>query len=477
MLLAFGSLGTRLDAQDYHAVEGSSMAGSLGIGNNPASIVNTPYPWDLDLISLQLQYGTNFISIFNESFLPPYGKGLLEGSNASGKRFGDMDFNLNLLNGRIALNRLQAVGFGLNLRASGHAQASPYNYVDTIMNPTGFFNSNQGNTNYNGYFTGTSWVEAFLTYSQTIFEDNAGRLNAGFTVKATRGLAAGVAELNNAEVLQGSNGTTNNYTVTNGSAHYGYSYNFDDWQNNKSSYGNLRNFLITDTRGGFNFDIGAEWLIKPRGISIDNYRDDYFDYEWKIGLSFLDLGHNQFIYGSQSHYFTSTAANVTDSVLDQKFNDLHNFNQYNDSLSTIVNGFNSISQGKFRILNPARAVLNIDRPLGYDFYLNLNLSINLGQILSGHDAYDQELNLLTVTPRWETNWWGVYMPFQYNVEHQFLVGGALKAGPLLIGFHNWANIFSRNKMQNGGGYLALVIKPFSKITPKKSDKRLECPHI
>jgi hypothetical protein len=168
---------------------------------------------------------------------------------------------------------------------------------------------------------------------------------------------------------------------------------------------------------------------------------------------------------------------VTDSVLDQKFNDLHNFNQYNDSLSTIVNGFNSISQGKFRILNPARAVLNIDRPLGYDFYLNLNLSINLGQILSGHDAYDQELNLLTVTPRWETNWWGVYMPFQYNVEHQFLVGGALKAGPLLIGFHNWANIFSRNKMQNGGGYLALVIKPFSKITPKKSDKRLECPHI
>jgi hypothetical protein len=28
--------------QNYHAVQGSSFAGSLGVSNNPASIVNTP---------------------------------------------------------------------------------------------------------------------------------------------------------------------------------------------------------------------------------------------------------------------------------------------------------------------------------------------------------------------------------------------------------------------------------------------------
>ena len=42
---------------------------------------------------------------------------------------------------------------------------------------------------------------------------------------------------------------------------------------------------------------------------------------------------------------------------------------------------------------------------------------------------------------------------QYDIEHRFMVGGAFKVGPLLLGIHNWANIFSKQKMQDGGGYL------------------------
>ncbi|MBC7423753.1 MAG: hypothetical protein H7334_09900, partial [Ferruginibacter sp.] len=36
-----------LAAQNYHAINGSSYAGSLGVGNNPASIVHVPYAWDV----------------------------------------------------------------------------------------------------------------------------------------------------------------------------------------------------------------------------------------------------------------------------------------------------------------------------------------------------------------------------------------------------------------------------------------------
>jgi hypothetical protein len=66
------------------------------------------------------------------------------------------------------------------------------------------------------------------------------------------------------------------------------------------------------------------------------------------------------------------------------------------------------------------------------------------------------------------------MPITYNMEGGFWVGGAFKAGPLLIGVHNWANVFSRNKIQNGGGYLALVIRSPGN-TKSKTDKRLDCP--
>jgi hypothetical protein len=66
----------------------------------------------------------------------------------------------------------------------------------------------------------------------------------------------------------------------------------------------------------------------------------------------------------------------------------------------------------------------------------------------------------------------------FNTKEQFWLGGAIKAGPLLLGVHNWANLFSKNKMQNGGAYLALVIRPgASSSSSARTDKRLNCPKV
>src|ERR1700754_966655 len=66
-LCLFCWLGSR--AQDYHAIEGSPFAGSLGVANNPASILMTPYPWDITVFSLQLKTATNAVTFHNLSFL------------------------------------------------------------------------------------------------------------------------------------------------------------------------------------------------------------------------------------------------------------------------------------------------------------------------------------------------------------------------------------------------------------------------
>jgi hypothetical protein len=86
----------------------------------------------------------------------------------------------------------------------------------------------------------------------------------------------------------------------------------------------------------------------------------------------------------------------------------------------------------------------------------------------------QDMNLLAVTPRWETRRWGVYLPMQVTTTSKFWIGGAFKAGPLLIGVHNWANIFSSSKIQQGGGYIALLIRA-PQNTSVKYDRRLNCP--
>jgi hypothetical protein len=126
-------------------------------------------------------------------------------------------------------------------------------------------------------------------------------------------------------------------------------------------------------------------------------------------------------------------------------------------------------------MNPARLVVNVDKYLFDAFYVNADLSVNLTPLAKKY-LYVTDLNLLTVTPRWETRRLGFYMPFMVNAQGRFWVGSAFKAGPLLLGIHNWANVFSKNKMQNGGGYLALVIRPGKKITGRaRADKRYECP--
>ncbi|HMC85372.1 MAG TPA: hypothetical protein VKI61_07595, partial [Chitinophagaceae bacterium] len=58
-----------VNAQDYHAIQGSSYAGGLGVHNNPASIVNTPFSWDVTLAGAQLTTSSNTYSIHNYSYL------------------------------------------------------------------------------------------------------------------------------------------------------------------------------------------------------------------------------------------------------------------------------------------------------------------------------------------------------------------------------------------------------------------------
>src|SRR6202042_1655486 len=112
----------------------------------------------------------------------------------------------------------------------------------------------------------------------------------------------------------------------------------------------------------------------------------------------------------------------TGDDLNRKFDSVGNFQGLNDSLATVVNGFSSIN-GKFKIQDPTRLVVNVDKPLGNDFYMNGNLSLNMNSVFSGGGKYVQELNFLSFSPRWETRRWGVYLPIQYNAEGQFWIGG------------------------------------------------------
>ncbi len=465
------SLGSQ--AQDYHAIEGSPFAGSLGVANNPASILMTPYPWDITVLSLQLKTSTNAVTFHNLSLLHPGDTTEYSFDGGNKKRFAAYNFNLHLLNVRLALSRKAAIAFGANIRSYAAIRTGVGNYSDSLQNMNQFFDIN-GSNSYNANGVSSSWLEAFLTYSRTIWDNEVSRLNAGITLKAMRGISGAFAQLNDASVQRSVSGAQTIYLLHAGTARYGYSSNYDRWRNGESTMDNLKSFLGR-TKNGAAFDLGAEYLIKSQAVTNYSDGDTYYEYEWKIGVSLLDVGRNSYTFGSESRTAGNPKSNVSDSALDAKFDDPGSLAKFNDSLATIVNNI-SVPGGGFNVWNPTRLVINVDRPLPGNFAINANLSLNLSGSNSGNGKsfFVKEMNLLNLTPRWETRRWGAYLPVQLTTDGKFWVGGAVKAGPLLLGVHNWANVFLKNKIQNGGFYMALVIRPGHGFA-EKEDKRYDCP--
>ncbi|MBO9634106.1 MAG: hypothetical protein J7578_13405 [Chitinophagaceae bacterium] len=464
--------------QNYHAVNGSSYAGSLGTGNNPASIVNTPWPWDITLFGIQAKAVTNILTVRNYSLLTSPAEARYQISNKNEARYANTNYNINLLNARYAFNRNNAVAAGINIRGYTRARSSRFAYVDTLHNLDQFLIQNQENIPLSADVISSHWIEVYGSYARTIWDNDQSRLNAGITVRISRGLAGGYGNLRNGsfELIPG---PETKYGVKSLDAFYAYSSNFDKWDNDLSQSTNIRNF-ITNARAGIAIDLGVEWLLKEGGIrSFNDADDEYWDYTWKIGASVLDIGYNQYKYSSNSRLFSGLKQGVEATDFDQKFGTVNGIRGFNDSAATLFNSVR-VPNGLFNVIDPMRAVLNVDRFITQAFYVNAELSLNLSPLAGDQRLYAKELNFITVTPRWETRKFGFYLPAQFNNEKKFWVGAAVKAGPVLLGLHNLGYIFSKKSLQNGGGYLAIVIRPGKKkeVTREKKDRRMQqyqCP--
>ena len=237
--------------------------------------------------------------------------------------------------------------------------------------------------------------------------------------------------------------------------------------------------LWLKTFSSASFDAGFEY-IQLYG------EENNYEYDTKIGVSLMDLGQIKFRYGMNSRFAIAGKNNISDSLLQNTFQNVISVNEFNDSLASISNSIVTPA-GHFLISEPTRLVINVDKHFSGNFFLNAELTLPLISVAVKNKLYLREMNLLAVTPRWEDRIFGAYLPIQFNRLNELWIGGAIKAGPLLLGIHNWANLFSKNSMQKGGFYLAVTIRPGSHHDKtgsniyenmSRTQKRiLDCPHL
>jgi len=460
-----------LFGQQYQALHGSNYAGSLGVMNNPASALSSPLPWDITLLGLQLKNSTNFFYI--EKYDPTGKDPQLAAwiQNGEYKRRLNTHFNMNLLNARIRTSNRSAVSFGMNVRSASLGSSSTYNFIDTILEPNTFLKVNMNNQPLEAFVRSSTWAEAYGSVALNLLDKKSFLWNAGATIKANMGLAGIHASVSNGQFKQYIRPPYVLYEVTTVDLNYGYSRNMDVWNPSRGFLSNLGQ-LLTKSEGGASLDLGMEWIIKDQqNIELFSNRSQY-NYTWKFGLSLLDLGYAQYKYGLESANSSGVKPNINGIALARKFDStITDIVVLNDSIQTAVGQFNT-TKGKFRISHPTRLVFNVDRQITDLIYINAELSIPI-QALSARYMQTQDLNLLTITPRRETQKYGIYLPLSLTRDGSFWIGAAVKAGPVLFGFHR-VPIGTKTSYQDGGAYLAYTISPSEKLRKPKG-KIIKCP--
>jgi len=457
--------------QQYQAVHGSNFAGSLGVMNNPASALSSPLPWDITVLGLQLKNSTNFFYIENYN---PTGKDPQLAAwiqNGEYKRRLNTQFNMNLLNARIRTSNRSAVSFGMNIRSASLGGSSTYNFIDTILEPNTFLKVNMNNQPLEGFVMSSTWAEAYGSLALNLLDKKGFLWNAGATIKTNMGLAGIHAAVSNGQFKEYVRPVYNLYEVTTVDLNYGYSANLDFWDPAASTQSNLKRYK-SQSIGGMSLDLGMEWIIKDqRNIELFNNRSQY-NYTWKFGLSLLDFGYANYKYGLESVTTSGVKPNINGIALVRKFDStITGLDVLNDSIQTVVGQFNA-QTGEFRIHHPTRLVVNIDRQITDLIYINAELTIPV-QARPAGSMQTRDLNLLTITPRRENQKYGVYLPISITRDGSFWIGAAVKAGPVLFGFHR-VPIGTSTSYQNGGAYLAYTISPSEKLRKPKG-KIIKCP--
>lgn len=455
--------------QSYHAVNGSPYAGVTGIYNNPASSVNSAYKWDVTLFGAQAT-ASNSAFVVENGKLTNYDSATAQFTNGLRSRYFHGNFDINLLNFRVNIGAKSAFAFSLRGRTYNDAKAQPFYYNDTISSMQSFLGANKAVNYLQGYGTHSGWIEADFNYAQILLQNATSRLSGGITLGYMRSISGAHSSETRISYLEQKNNNQTEYILTGGAATVEYSQNFDLVDPAKGISTNAKAFL-KNTLHAFNLNIGAEYLVRKQ-TEEDNIPLSATNYDWKFGVSIMDIGTNKFTPAGGSFSARVPKANITDSILQQQLNNAGSLKSTRDSLLhtfTTVDTLTSV----FSIANPTRLVINIDKNLGNHFYVNGELSINFFSSQPQPKLKTRETNLLTITPRWETSAFGAYLPIQYNTQGQLWVGGAIKLGPLLIGVHSldlykWFK--TGTQTFNGGGYIVLNIHPFG-----KKAKEQECP--
>jgi hypothetical protein len=401
-----------LYAQEMLGIVNSSYAGITGSVINPAVTVTSPFYIDINLVSGNFFAENNYIYIAKEDYR--FSRFLSKNPQFPTHEPGNMivyDYYNTKNKKAFASARLIGPSFAVTVgrhsfgivtgaRSVSSTKNVPYDIAKFAFERRNFPPLNGTNfvSNQNIYSAELAWMENGINYSYVVKQRGLDYWAAGITVKDLRGYGGGYVYLDNVDYFLPNADTL---IINNIIGEGGYSLPLD-YQTNEY----LKDPLF---RGkGIGFDIGVIYQKKKKGVQNEHVSSlcaqNYTPYQYKIGISLLDIGRVKFTQNAEKLVFN----NVSTTWADLSNATINNVDDFTTLLSNQFYG------------NPTEIVqgneINIALPTALSVQADVNYYKNW--FVNGIIVYPIHFSksglirpvLFGITPRYETSLFDISMP-------------------------------------------------------------------
>lgn len=472
--------------QDFLPFANNNYGGVNNVFLQPASIADSRFIVDINIAAIGLSVNNNFASISRDAMFNPQSfMDEIDSNGVTDNKYLRFDknngkdksayVNINVIGPSFmfSINRKNSIAITSRFRTIVNIDNVNEDAVNIALDPT---NTNplmgQRLNNVNFSMQQSSWVEYGLSYGRVIFDAKKHALKAGVTVKFVQGLGASYAYLNdvnyqidpNYNFGGGNVGTA--VSIYNSMVRYGMSSNVNVDKDNLPTY----SFIANPTVG---IDFGIVYEFRPKYLKYKYDMDGKTNlwmrnkekYLVKVGFSVLDIGRVKYEKAEGSMDFV---ANVDHWDVGNVMP--HSVNSLNDTLRNRF-GTASDNESTFNMNLPTVISTQVDLRVVEGLYLNFTSYWALNQ--GSKDVNKMHaLTTYSLTPRYDVNWFGIAIPFQYNQYNQFNIGLGIRLGPMWIGSNDLISSLTYNDFRYGGDIqVAFKIPiPYGKIRDKDKDK-------
>ncbi len=452
-----------LSAQQLLGIRNSNYAGIQGALLNPSSIADSKLKWDVNVWSVDEVFANTFLYAPKNSF-PFFGVGrIIKGSfqeNLFQTHFNPQDpgklYNLSFSAEVLGpsffakIAKKHVVGFTISERnysnikdiTGGLAQNAFAYFLERDLWNTPFHDST---TRVNAM----SWLSYGFHYATELYSKGRNVLKGGISLNYLQGIAA--AYVNHTNITYKISDTAN-IIFTNSSLNYG--------RTDIDTYKKINNYGDLNHGHGFGADIGFTYMRLKDPAQYNDEVDEKMqigpyktNYVYRIGISLIDLGYIDFNRSSATYHLQTDSANFENWHHSKFASNI----QFDQSLSAVFyrgDSTKSLTSNHFNMALPAALSIQADWNVYNNFFANLTIIKGFGH---GNNPGVVRPDVYSLTPRYETLWGEVSIPFSMLYYNQWVprIGLAMRIYYFFIGGDAPGSLLSLNSLQGVDFYAGI----------------------